>query len=182
VHAIHSTGRLSDIAGPRKVLKTGPGHGPATDPMPLLEEELAKSKVATVPGLKLPPLTGGAVGYVSYDCVKYFEPRTKRDLKDIVNIPESLFMLFDTVVAFDHFFQVVKIISYLEVPHESANLDEVYRKTKLHLQEVVSVIQDSHIPVPEQPSIKLNNEYTSNIGQTGYENHVKRLKEHICKG
>lgn len=36
--------------------------------------------------------------------------------------------------------------------------------------------------MPEQAPIELDQEYKSNIGQSGYENHVKRLKEHITKG
>ena len=55
-------GRYSFVgANPRKILKTGPGHGPETDPLTLLEEELSQYREADIPGLNLPPLTGGAV-------------------------------------------------------------------------------------------------------------------------
>ena len=57
-------GRYSFVgANPRKILKTGPGHGPEADPLPLLEAELSQYREAIVPGLNLPPLTGGAIGY-----------------------------------------------------------------------------------------------------------------------
>ncbi len=66
--ATERVGRYSFVgAGPRKILKTGPGHGPATDPLPALEAELGQYRVAHVPGLVLPPLTGGGIGYVGYD-------------------------------------------------------------------------------------------------------------------
>lgn len=69
--ASEQVGRYSFVgAGPRKTLKTGQGHGPSCDPIPALQEELAKHVVAEVPGLKLPPLTGGAIGYIGYDCVR----------------------------------------------------------------------------------------------------------------
>ncbi|KAF2762280.1 anthranilate synthetase [Pseudovirgaria hyperparasitica] len=169
-------------ANPRAVLKTGPGHGPEADPMPLLAEELSKSRVASVPELDLPPLTGGAIGYVGYDCVKYFEPKTKRPMKDMLKVPESLFMLFDTVVAFDHFFQVVKVITYIQVPQDTSQLDEAYQEAKATLLRTVRTVQKLDIPVPKQTPIQTGQEYTSNIGQAGYEGHVHKLKEHICKG
>ncbi|KAL5400299.1 hypothetical protein PMIN03_012490 [Paraphaeosphaeria minitans] len=125
-------GRYSFVgADPRKILKTGKGHGPEIDPLPLLEKELAKSRVATVPSIQLPPMTGGAVGYVGYDCVQYFEPKTKRDdMKDVLGVPESLFMLFDTVVALDHFSQVVKVITYVKVPESLDGLEKAYNEAK----------------------------------------------------
>ena len=48
----------------QKVLKTGACHGPACDHLPLLEQELSQFRVATIPGLILPPLAGDAIGYV----------------------------------------------------------------------------------------------------------------------
>ncbi|KAL8365911.1 hypothetical protein RB595_004609 [Gaeumannomyces hyphopodioides] len=108
--ATERVGRYSFVAAaPRKVLRTGPGFGVEADPLPALEEELARYTVAAdVPGLQLPPLAGGAIGYVGYDCVRYFEPKTARPMRDVLQIPESLFMFFDTIVAFDRFFGVIK--------------------------------------------------------------------------
>lgn len=85
--ATEQVGRFSFVgAGPRKVLKTGVGFGEAVDPLPALERELAEYVVADVPELKLPPLTGGAIGYVGYDCVRYWEPKTARDVKDVLQV------------------------------------------------------------------------------------------------
>jgi anthranilate synthase component 1 len=170
-------------ADPRKVIKTGPGHGEEQDPLPILEKELAKNRVATIPSIKLPPMTGGAVGYVGYDCVKYFEPKTRRDdMKDVLGVPESYFMLFDTVIAFDHFFQVVKVITYVKVPDNLDDLGKAYDDAKTELQKYISILKDKDIPMPEQGPIKMGQEYKSNIGQDGYEAHVKNLKKHIDVG
>lgn len=150
--------------------------------MPLLEKEISQCRVATVPGLKLPPLTGGAIGYVGYDCVRYFEPKTARPMKDILCIPESLFMLFDTIVAFDHFFQVIKVITYLRVPDGDADIEKLYREAELVLQKMIHKLLDPKVPMPPQPPIQPDQVYASNTGQAGYEGHVHRLKEHIGKG
>lgn len=50
---------------PRKVIKSGLGHGIGEkDPLPSLDAELSQYRVATIPGLNIPPLIGGAIGYV----------------------------------------------------------------------------------------------------------------------
>lgn len=164
------------------MLKTGVGHGEPCDPLPQLEAELAKSRVATVPGLSLPPLAGGAIGYVGYDCVQYFEPKTKRPMKDVLGVPESFFMLFDTVIAFDHFFQSLKIVTYVKVPTDSAELPKAYQDAEATIKEMASILRSKDVPMPPQGPIKQDQQYTSNIGQAGYEKHVTTLKKHISKG
>jgi len=135
-----------------------------------------------VPGLSLPPLAGGAIGYVGYDCVRYFEPKTKRDMKDVLKVPESFFMLFDTVIAFDHFFQAVKIITYLKVPENLNDLSTAYREAEQTIKNMAKILKSEGLPLPPQGPIKQGQEYTSNIGQDGYEQHVRTLKKHISKG
>ncbi|KAI1102320.1 anthranilate synthase component 1 [Jackrogersella minutella] len=181
--ATERVGRYSFVgAGPRKILKTGEGHGESIDPLPALEKELSQHVVAHVPDLRLPPLTGGAVGYVGYDCVRYFEPKTARPMKDVLKTPESLFMLFDTIVAFDRFFGVIKVITYLRIPENLDALEDEYGKATATIQELIDVLNSPEIPVPEQQPIQLDQQYTSNIGQAGYESHVAELKRHIVAG
>ena len=178
-------GRYSFVgANPLKVIKTGPGHGPEEDPLPLLQTELSSYRVATVPGVQLPPLTGGLIGYVGYDCVRYFEPKTARPMRDVLKLPESFFMLYDTIVAFDHFFNVCKIITYLHVPSSRSpkDLSTAYEQASARISHAISTLSDERIPLPHQPPIKPNQPSKSNIGQTGYEAHVTKLKEHICIG
>ncbi|KAI9893482.1 MAG: hypothetical protein M1814_006779 [Vezdaea aestivalis] len=179
-------GRYSFIgAGPTRVLTTGPGHGPERDPLPDLAIELSKYRVATIPRSKLPPLTGGAIGYLSYDCIKYFEPKTQRPLKDNLQIPESLFMLFDTVIAIDHFFSTIKVVTYLHLPApglDSKAVEDAYAAATDIVSSTITVLQSPETPLPPQPPIKGGQKYTSNIGRSGYESHVTKLKEHIKKG
>ena len=176
-------GRYSFVgANPRNILKTGEGHGPETDPLPLLDAELSKCRVASIPSLRLPPMTGGAVGYVGYDCVKYFEPKTKRPMKDVLKVPESLFMLYNTIVVLDHFFQKVMVVTYVQVPQTLDFLEPAYDEAKKTILQTMKVLRSPDVPYPQQPPVKLGNEYTSNIGQEGYEKHVNKLKEHITVG
>jgi anthranilate synthase component I len=181
--ATERVGRYSFVgAGPRKVFKTGAGHGEEVDPLPVLAEELSKYTIAHVPGLALPPLTGGAIGYVGYDCVRYFEPKTERPMKDVLQVPESFFMLFNTIIAFDRFFGVIKVITYLHVPSDLSSLESEYQKCQAAIDSLVSILEGPDTPLPHQPPIEPNQQYTSNIGRDGYETHVTTLKKHIISG
>ena len=53
-----------------------------------------------VPGL--PRFTGGAVGYLGYDTAAWFEPTATRAGDAPLDRDDAGFMLFDTVLAFDH--------------------------------------------------------------------------------
>jgi len=103
-------------------------------------------------------------------------------MKDVLKVPESFFMLFDTVIAFDHFFQAVKIITYLKVPENLDDLSTAYREAERTIKNMANILKSEGLPLPPQGPIKQGQEYTSNIGQDGYEQHVKTLKKHISKG
>lgn len=176
-------GRYSFVgANPLQIFQSGPEHGLAEDPLPRLEKELSQYRVATVPSLNLPPLTGGVIGYVGYDCVRYFEPKTARPMKDVLKLPESFFMLYDTIVAFDHFFNVCKVITYVRVPEDESELAKAYQHASQKIEEVTQILVDEHVPLPEQPPIIQDQASKSNVGQQGYEAHVTKLKEHISIG
>lgn len=166
---------------PRKIIKTGPTEGIETDPLDVLEEEMSQFKLATnVPGL--PKLSGGAIGYISYDCIRYFEPKTKRGLKDVLQLPEAYLMMCDTIIAFDHVFQRFQIMHNINTKKQS--LEEGYSHAVEIINDIIKRMTDDSkpIPYPEQPPIKMDRSFQSNIGQEGYENHVGNLIEHIKKG
>jgi anthranilate synthase component 1 len=130
-------------------------------------------------------MTAGAIGYVGYDCVKYFEPKTKREMKDVLELPESFFMLFDTIVAIDHFFQKIIVISYLHVPaagSPTSALEDTYESTRQVIARLTHTLKYGEMPLPPQPPVQLEQEYKSNIGRSGYESHVTELKKHIVEG
>lgn len=173
---------------PRKVIKTGDNeevYGKEftnVDPLTILEKELSQFHQAAVPGL--PKLSGGAVGYVSYDCVKYFEPKTKREMKDVLKVPEAVLMLCDLIVVYDHVFQRFQIINNVHISPDT-DLATAYKEACDQIYEVEATLKakktlDEVNPI--QPPIKTNQSFTSNIGQKGYENHVKTLKKHIKLG
>lgn len=172
-----------------------------------LEKELETYKIIQVQGA--PPFTGqlldiitssrtligmhcagGMIGYVGYDCVHYFEPKTAREFPDPIGMPESVFMLSDTLVAFDHLFQKVLVVSHVFLPPgtpaESAReaITTSYNEAHTKIHDIVQLLlSDSALPLPEQPKIvRPAKPAESNVGKVGYERFVTSLKENIVMG
>ncbi|KAJ9125568.1 hypothetical protein QFC22_000530 [Naganishia vaughanmartiniae] len=168
---------------PFKVIKTGPGQEISGDPLKPLEAELAKYRYVQIPEVQT--FTGGAIGFVTYDCIQHFEPKTRRELSAPFDIPEAVFMLCDTILVFDHIFQTLKVVSHIYVP-DDANLTEalpeLYNVAAAKIQRLIAVLEDPAVPLPPQPPIKLGNQAVSNVGKEGYQGFVTKLKEHIVKG
>src|SRR5574341_1764933 len=69
------------------------------DPTYFLQEEMSHFKFAPQPGV--PRFIGGLVGYLGYESVRHFEPTLKTKMKP-ATIPDGIYLLADTVVAFYH--------------------------------------------------------------------------------
>ena len=80
----------------------------------------------------LPPLQGGAVGYLAYDAIAAFEPRVK--LAPEPGTPSAAFMLMDTVLVFDNLRRTVTVIACVDADEPNAyrrgreRIDEVYAR------------------------------------------------------
>lgn len=155
-----------------------------------LEKELGSVRYVEVPGLPRGMATGGAFGYISYDCVQYFEPRTACQLKDPIGVPESIFMLCETVVVFDNLYKQIKIITHIKIPPATTEIDNsgssvlagLYEDAAKNIGGTIKTLFADSIPFPKQAPIALGNEFSSNTGEEGYKKMVVGLKEHITKG
>ena len=65
----------------------------------VLRDLMAEFSAPHVPGL--PRFTGGAVGYFDYDAAEWFEPAVRLP-KPPADRDQAAFMVFDTILAFDH--------------------------------------------------------------------------------
>lgn len=190
------------MTGPRKVLRTGPKEALQGDPLVHLEAELARYRYIPVQGS--PPftgqlinsralrkltktITGGGIGYVSYDCVHYFEPKTQRPLSSPIDMPEAVFMFAETLVAFDHLFQTARVISHVLVSDKNNSVDSIsaaYKKAQADILAIAEKLRsDTPILLPPQPKIPLPSpKAVSNVGEAGYKRFVASLKDNIVKG
>ena len=107
------------------------------DPSKVLREILAQYKSPRF--AQLPTFTGGLVGYFSYDYLGYSEPKARTTAQDTENFKDVDLMLFDQVIAFDHFRQ--KIVLIVNMPLEAETLETSYNKALLRLQQLAQLLR-----------------------------------------
>ncbi len=165
---------------PYLVLKTGrTEEAGSVDPLSLIERELAKYKLAAVPGL--PRFHGGAVGYLGYEAVQHFEKLPSPE-PDSLGLPESVFMFTDTLLVFDHLKHKIKVVSHVNL---DGDVESSYNKA---VEKIESLVGRLSWPMhrgwlregPLAPS--LETEVVSNLTQTEYEAKVAQAKEYIVAG
>lgn len=88
------------------------------------------------------PFIGGAIGYVGYDAISAFIP-IGEELEDPLNMPDYHFMLYDTIIAYEHRTEKAHIITINVQQLEERELDNRIEKIKNDLNTQV------HIPDPE---------------------------------
>jgi anthranilate synthase component 1 len=146
------------------------------DPLHVLQEELARFSPVALPGL--PRFVGGLVGYLGYDVIRFFEPKLDVGAAATSKLPEALYMLTDTLVAFDHARGRLLIIvnAHLNGDPEAAYEAAIERIDRI--ADRLSAPLSSHRALRAASSTTLS----SNFTQEGFEDIVRAAKEHIAAG
>lgn len=124
----------------------------------------------------MPTFTGGFVGYFSYDYIMYGEPSIKLDGKDEEGFQDVDLMLFDRVIAFDHFRQKMILIANVDVK----NLAESYPQVVSQLEEMEKLIRHGD-RMPEK-SLRLTSPLRPLFTKEEYCRMVEQGKDYIREG
>lgn len=125
---------------------------------------------------ELPPFTGGLVGYFSYDYLKYSEPSLHLDAEDTESFKDVDLMLFDDVIAFDHYRQKILLISNISLESPEEN----YNAAILHLRNMADLIR--HGQPKQDPAGRMISEIRPLFDKETYCSMVRRAKHHIKEG
>ena len=150
-----------------------------TDPLTELQQLMAEFRAVNLPGL--PPFTGGAVGYIGYDAVRFFEPTVGEPPPDQLGLPEMVFLVTDTFLVFDHRFRRLKIFANAVV--DGTKIEEAYDVATQKIQRIVDKLE-----VPSRPRlmnaaavvVSLNPQ--SNTEREEFHEMVRKAKRHIEAG
>ncbi|QPC80766.1 anthranilate synthase component I [Phototrophicus methaneseepsis] len=145
------------------------------DPLHVIKDALAQYQAVVMDGL--PRLVGGAVGYISYDVVRYFE-RLPKTATDELDVPDAAFMLPDTIVIFDHAKHQLIVLANARY---AGNADSAYDDAVRRIDQIVVTLGKPlpQLAITEEP---LSDELVSNVEQAIYEENVRRAKEYIKEG
>jgi anthranilate synthase component 1 len=134
---------------------------------------------------KMPSFVGGAIGYFGFSCSGWFEPSVKTQSSGDEEVPESAFMFFRSIVAFDHAKQSIKIISLVFKDEGEDNVDSLRR----HFENAVAAnaviretLENGSISIPGPNSDTVAADVRSNWPQPEFENAVRDIKELIAAG
>jgi len=132
----------------------------------------------TLPGL--PPFIGGAVGYVSYDAVRWVEtiPQTG---EDDLKLDDALMMFFSTILAFDHARQQILIISNAFIEESAPQLEAKYQKAVAEIGALEALLNQP-VAIPPFGKAEGSERIQSNFSKADYLAAVDKAKEHIKAG
>ena len=140
-----------------------------------LRELMAGFHAPFVPGL--PRFTGGAVGYFGYDAAAWFEPVQLQQASETQE--EAGFMLFDTILAFDHVRHRILIIANARITGDE-DLEALYQFAVARIDFVERELERTLSRPPKVSGAPL--EVTSNVSRDEFERMVKTAKEYIAAG
>jgi anthranilate synthase component I len=151
-----------------------------TNAFDFLRRHFAKNKLAL--RSNLPPLCGGAVGYLAYDAVRWFEPIL--DEGKTYERDDAAWMFFRTVLAFDRLRQRIEIVSIVftdEAENDTERLKQLYDEAVSETARIENLLNENAI-LPKSVNNQNGNAFASNWSKEGFTAAVTKIQERILAG
>ena len=153
------------------------------DPLADLEALMAGYRYVPLPD-ELPEFrarfAGGAVGFLGYEMVRFFEPTVPAVERDELGLPESLFVIADTVLIFDHLKRRLRIVANA---HITAGAAAAYAAATKTIADIAAKLAKPNqlppFPITPPPAPATA---TSNTTREEYMGMVTRGQEYIRAG
>lgn len=153
------------------------------NPLDKLKEALGNYELVDT-GDELAKAFAGAVGYAGYDMVQYFEnvPESKSDK---LNLPDSLFILTDTMLIFDHLQRKLTVMVLTVAGKDQKANKASYNQAVSRIEEIIKVLSlplsttDLNLPGYK---ISKKGKSKSNFTPVSFKKAVLKAKKHIKAG
>ena len=150
------------------------------DPLRALEEVMENYR--PVDTEELPKFHGGAVGYMSYDMVRFVE-ELPDNTKDDLQLPDCFFMIAETMLVFDHVNHQIKVVANA---HIDGDIDAAYANALAKIEALVEKLtaaSEAHLRRNSGEHVEPHDKIPqSNFTKSDYEAVVKRAKEYVAAG
>jgi anthranilate synthase component 1 len=146
------------------------------DPLDPIRTEFQRVRPVALPGL--PRFVGGAVGFACYDFVRYVEKLPNTATTEL-NVPDTAFMLVDTLVIFDH---VKRQMTLLANAHNTGDPDAAYDDALARIDALAQVLRQPLPPMPEAALPPADTTMHSNMTREQFMQMVEKGKEYIAAG
>lgn len=149
----------------------------STDPLQDFQRILAQFRPAHIPLSEPPRFSGGAVGYLGYDMVRFMERLPER-LTNNTGFNDSVFMVPRLVLAHDNIKHTLQIICWARL--DGSPLNKIYEKAVEDVRQVRNRLLQG-CPYPSD-SITETTYLTPEVEQSVFEADVRKAKEYIRAG
>jgi anthranilate synthase component I len=149
------------------------------DPLAELRKLMSRYSFVEYPGL--PPFVGGAVGYIGYDVVRFFEPTVTPSPPDQLNVPDSVFIITDTFLVFDHRYRRLKIFAPAFIDERGPEI--AYEEAGAKIAKIVERLESpTHPRLMNAAQVAPHLSPQSNTTREDFCDIVGRCQEHIRAG
>ncbi|OGL43791.1 MAG: anthranilate synthase component I [Candidatus Schekmanbacteria bacterium RBG_16_38_10] len=150
------------------------------DPLSALRDIMEGFKTVKVHGL--PRFFGGAVGFIGYDFVRFFE-KIPDYRSDELNLPDAYFMLTDTLLIFDNVSHKIKIVSNCYID-SGKNLGQLYRQAQRKITNLIEKLRKKNVEKTwiEQKHSTKKIALKSNFSKKSFENMIIKAKGYVKRG
>lgn len=171
------TDREGQAAWLGRVPRGVPTQGTAVD---VLRDTVAMLRTEPLPGM--PPLTGGMVGYVSYDAVRHWE-RVPDGNPDPLGVPEVAFLLATDLAVLDHADgSVLLIANAINYDASDENVDRAYADAVRRLDSMQASLARHQVGFASTFDPSASAAVTSWTSDPDFLAAVARAKEYIHAG
>jgi anthranilate synthase component 1 len=147
----------------------------AADPLAELKKVLHAYEAVAVEGL--PRFSGGAVGWISYDMVRFFERIPDRGKKDITT-PDLAFMIPQILLIADSFAQTLKIVYDARI-EKGESLQTIYQRGVRMIQKTARQISRRPVDRPKATSAP---RWKASLSQETHRQMIEKTREYIFAG
>src|SRR6266478_9527002 len=149
-----------------------------SDPVDQIRKLMARYRFVSRP--ELPRFAGGAVGFLGYEAIRFFEPKVPVAHRDDLRLPEALFMITSGLLIFDHQLRSLKIV--VNAFLEDGSPEAVYARAAASIDAIMCQLAKP-ADLPLIPTAECETRPArSNFLREEFERAVERAKEYIRAG
>jgi anthranilate synthase component 1 len=180
---MRSHGREVQIIEGEKQHRVQISRGPVDE----VQKLMSRYHFASLP--ELPRFAGGAVGFIGYEAIHFFEPKVPLPHRDELGLPEALLMIPSVILIFDHRLRSLKIV--VNAFLDDGGVETVYSRALKSINEIARKLAEPiHLPLIPIAADELQSterdaslqSYQSNFEPDDFKRAVNRAKDYILAG
>jgi anthranilate synthase component 1 len=148
------------------------------DPLQWLKDLLRRYRPVPLPGL--PRFYGGAVGFLGYDMVRYFE-RLPLPAKGPLETDDALFLITGSLMIFDNVRHTIKVVATAATEGEE-DLRAVYDLAISRIDDALRALRGPLEGTEHRPTVPSHPSPSSNMTPGEFQAMVRKAKEYILAG